>query len=334
LPPPPLKNTGWPWTEESPQIPDTMSDGSPWPKISIVTPSLNQGQYIEETIRSVLLQGYPDLEYIIIDGGSTDDSVKIINKYEKWMTYWSSEPDRGQSHAINKGFIRSTGKIIAWLNSDDLYLQKSLNKVATYFTISRSVRSLCGNLLIVDDCSRIIDRVTFNTAISRDNLFDPMSCPQPACFWDRTILDDIGLLNEEMHYVFDMEYWIRITLRYKLYLINEDLAALRHYQNTKTMMKAMEMHLEKLHMYNTLYDSYKLPMSIKRKKKNILRHINEQLGLLCLDKASFSKAAMYFMKSLLSDPFRYQNIILVLYLSYAITRLSFFLKIVKLRDRF
>ena len=86
LPPPPPGKTGWPWTEESPQLPDRMPDGSPWPRVTIVTPSLNQGTFIEETIRSVLLQGYPDLEYIIIDGGSTDDSVGAIQKYEKWFT--------------------------------------------------------------------------------------------------------------------------------------------------------------------------------------------------------------------------------------------------------
>ena len=104
LPPSEAGKTGWPWTEESPQLPDNMPDGSPCPKISIVTPSLNQGQFIEETIRSVLLQGYPNLEYIIIDGGSTDGSVDIIKKYEKWLAYWITEPDRDQGHAINKGF--------------------------------------------------------------------------------------------------------------------------------------------------------------------------------------------------------------------------------------
>ena len=133
LPTPPAGKTGWPWTVETPPLPPARPDGSPWPRISIVTPSYNQGQFIEETIRSILLQGYPDLEYIIIDGGSTDQSVEIIKKYEPWLTYWVSEKDRGQAHAINKGFARVSGEIGGYLNSDDFYLPNALSAAAVSF---------------------------------------------------------------------------------------------------------------------------------------------------------------------------------------------------------
>jgi len=113
LPAPPQGKFGWPWTEESPQLPEKQPSGKPWPKISIVTPSYNQADFIEETIRSMLLQGYPNLEYIIIDGGSTDKSVEIIQKYEPWLSYWVSESDRGQTHAVNKGFAMCKGEILA-----------------------------------------------------------------------------------------------------------------------------------------------------------------------------------------------------------------------------
>ncbi|MGB5971795.1 MAG: glycosyltransferase, partial [Nodosilinea sp.] len=107
-----------------------MPDGSEWPRVSIVTPSYNQGQFLEETIRSVLLQRYPNLEYIVIDGGSTDNSAEIIEKYQSCITYWVSEKDNGQAHAINKGLKISTGSILGWINSDDLYVKGTLRKIA------------------------------------------------------------------------------------------------------------------------------------------------------------------------------------------------------------
>jgi glycosyltransferase involved in cell wall biosynthesis len=147
LPPPPPGKTGWPWTEESPQLPDTMPDGRPWPKISIVTPSLNQGQFIEETIRSVLLQGYPNLEYIIMDGESTDCSIDIIRKYEKWLGYWSAEKDRGQADALNKGFSKSTGSICVYLNSDDLFLPQAFSIAALHAMKDVNFKWLASSVL-------------------------------------------------------------------------------------------------------------------------------------------------------------------------------------------
>ena len=123
LPAPPEGKTGWPWTEQTEVLPDKMPDGSDWPRISIVTPNYNYGHFIEETIRSILLQGYPNLEYIIIDGASTDNSIEIIKKYEKWVSYWVSEKDTGQSNAINKGLERCTGEFFNWINSDDSPIQ-------------------------------------------------------------------------------------------------------------------------------------------------------------------------------------------------------------------
>ena len=115
-----------------------------WPRISVVTPSYNQGPFLEETIRSILLQGYPDLEYLIIDGGSTDNSVSIIQKYQQWIQYWVSEPDGGQSNAIQKGLGRVTGTISAYLNSDDIYMPEALQRVAIQFGKSRSTDVVYG----------------------------------------------------------------------------------------------------------------------------------------------------------------------------------------------
>src|SRR5947209_309002 len=112
FPAPPQGKSGWPWDQETVSLPESLPNGEPWPRISVVTPSYNQADFLEKTIRSVLLQRYPNLEYIIIDGGSSDGSADIIKKYEGHLALWISERDRGQGHAINKGFLRSTGQIM------------------------------------------------------------------------------------------------------------------------------------------------------------------------------------------------------------------------------
>ena len=133
LPSPPPGRSGWPWDEATEALPANGPDGKPWPKISIITPSYNQAQYIEETIRSVLLQGYPDFEYFIIDGGSNDGTVDIIRKYEPWLSGWVSEKDSGQSEAINKGFSRCDGEIFTWMCSDDVVTKGAFKTVASLF---------------------------------------------------------------------------------------------------------------------------------------------------------------------------------------------------------
>lgn len=133
LPPPPAGKTGWPWTIETPQLPATQDNGRPWPTYLVVMPSYNQGSFIETGIRSILLQGYPSIEFVVIDGGSTDETVEILKRYDKWLSYWVSEPDRGQTHALNKGFAGRTADICAYLNSDDHYLQGVFPLIARSF---------------------------------------------------------------------------------------------------------------------------------------------------------------------------------------------------------
>src|SRR5262245_44445354 len=120
LPAPPKGKSGWPWTEDSLQLQTRISAGQSYPRITVVTPSFNQGQFIEETIRSILLQGYPNLEFFILDGGSNDNTVDVIRKYSPWIDFWVSEPDRGQSAAINRGLQMASGLYATWINSDDL----------------------------------------------------------------------------------------------------------------------------------------------------------------------------------------------------------------------
>ncbi len=215
LPPPPPGRTGWPWTEESPRLPDTMPDGSPWPRVSIVTPSYNQGQFIEETIRSVLLQGYPDLEYIIIDGGSTDGTLEVIHRYEPWLTHWVSESDNGQSDAIGKGFALATGDILAWLNSDDCYLPEALPRVASFFARVPEVTFVSGDILLVDAdgaplkriyAVRPIGLVSANLGVHR--------WPQQGCFWSRATYEEVGGIDRSLKFCMDFDLFARFALAY------------------------------------------------------------------------------------------------------------------------
>ena len=190
-------------------MPDIMPDGLPWPKISIVTPSYNQGQFVEETIRSVLLQGYPNLEYIVIDGGSTDNSVEIIRKYEPWLTSWVSEKDRGQSHAINKGFALSTGEIMAWLNSDDVYFPATFQLVGSTLA-GREMTVLVGSAIVTDGPEELTGCLDYRKPSFAEMAYNVKTYPQPSVFWTRDTWQKACGLKEELHYLMDYDMWLRM----------------------------------------------------------------------------------------------------------------------------
>jgi glycosyltransferase involved in cell wall biosynthesis len=236
LPDPPSGKTGWPWTEQSPQLPDIMLDGASWPRVSIVTPSYNQAQFIEETIRSVLLQGYPDLEYIIMDGSSTDGSVELIRKYEPWLAYWVSEPDRGQGHAINKGFSHSTGKIFAWLNSDDIYETEALGAGINWLTAHPEPAMVYGDCFILDKDGQKLKLVPWIEDFDLQRLIHYHDfIPQPASFVRAEAFQAVGGIDEDLYNCLDYDLWIKIGQRFPIERMPGVLAAMRIYPNIKTI---------------------------------------------------------------------------------------------------
>lgn len=227
LPPPPPGKSGWPWVEEPAALPATMPDGAPWPRVSIVTPSYNQGQFIEETIRSVLLQGYPNLEYIVVDGGSTDGSVEIIRKYAPWLSHWESERDRGQVHAISKGLARASGTWFNWLNSDDCLAPHALATLATVAALAPDAKWVSGGSLSLTEQGAPIDLYLPWRIDPMVVGLDYISFPQDATFIDRAFLLESGVRLREDVQIFDTILYFDLLRLAKPLLVAAPLSAMR-----------------------------------------------------------------------------------------------------------
>lgn len=217
------------------------------PLISIVTPSYNQGSYIEETIQSVLNQNYPYIEHIVIDGGSDDNTREIINKYPHLI--YVSEKDLGQSHAINKGLLLAKGDVLAYLNSDDLYRSDTFHKIAKAFKDHPEIQILVGNCDVIDAQSKTTAHLRAKAAPFPGLLqywrWNELHClPQQSVFFRRSLLAEIGLFDASLHMAMDYEFWLRVSQKYSFHVINETLAAFRIVPTTKTGGRTTEMYLE------------------------------------------------------------------------------------------
>jgi glycosyltransferase involved in cell wall biosynthesis len=229
-------------------------------KISIITPSFNQGKYLEQTIDSVLSQNYPDLEYLIIDGGSTDNSVEIIKKHEKYLTYWVSEKDNGQSHAINKGLKMANGEIVNWINSDDWYNPNALQKVADYFNDD--------NVLVVSGRSDVWKSGKFKVCNPGVDVYPNLEktvgwarIDQPETFFRMSAVKKMGFLNETLHFVMDREWWIRFLMYFgqeNVLKVEDVFVNFRLHEDSKTFNYQTHFDNEGLNVYYTMAKQNKL----------------------------------------------------------------------------
>ncbi len=246
LPAPPPDKEGWPWIVETLPEQGEVGNGRSSPRITVVTPSYNQGQFIEATIRSVLLQSYPNLEYIIMDGGSQDGTVDIIRRYESWLTQWVSEPDRGQSHAINKGLNQGTGQIFTWLNSDDMLLPGALWRVAEAYRAAPDAAAWVGSCHLIRPDGRIIKTV-IPRGLDRDSLADWYYGGfifQPSCFFAANAWQEIDGVDESLYFAMDFDLWLRLSAIGEFKPMPQILAAAIIHDSAKTQALIPEMHAE------------------------------------------------------------------------------------------
>jgi glycosyltransferase involved in cell wall biosynthesis len=279
-----------------------MPDGRPWPRVSVVTPSYNLGEYLEETIRSVLLQGYPDLEYIIVDGSSTDGSVEIIRKYERWLTQSVIESDRGQTDAINKGWRRSTGGILAYLNADDSYLPGAIAAAAEAFRSTPVAGMAYGTAMIVDESGSDVrpwraEPFDLKTMLVVDNIV-----PQPAAFYSIEALEAVGYVNERWHLIMDYDLAVRIGSRYSTVCIPSTLARFRAHSQNKSRLRFEALAAELIEFLDELETDQPAPRGWLLRRTASSRVHYELSHAYVREEGRAGNALRPLLKSLLSYP--------------------------------
>lgn len=264
-------------------------------KISIVTPSLNQAAFLEETIQSVINQHYPNLEYVVIDGGSTDGSVEIIKKYKKNLKYWVSEIDRGHGDALNKGFSHTTGEIMAWINSDDKYTPWAFKTVAEIFARHPDVMWITGLNSLWNDKGAMIEA----TRVPK-NIYDFLNgdyewVQQESVFWRRSLWERAGgYINDNYKLMIDGELWTRFFLHERLYLVDCILGGYRSHPDNRACHHADVVHQE-------------MQQAIKEMKKNcnkevLNRHSQLKRFIWARKQMIFKQLPISWLSKLFADP--------------------------------
>ena len=266
--------TGWPWTDGSDNS-GWLRKRPQWPRVSIVMPSFNQEKFIEESIRSVVLQGYPDLEFFVYDAGSSDGSVEIIRKYDSWLTYWVSERDKGQSDAINKGLQKSTGKYFNWQNSDDVLTPCSLFKAvnallehpeASHVHGYRYVIYASGNLHSSSEHS--YGPPTRLAPVVGDSIANIKTGMQPGSLMDRELMVKLGGIDESMHFVMDIDMLLKLSVIKPPLYVHEKLVHYRYHQGTKSHnIWPKERRFEKLRVVKNIFKMPEAQKYISRKRE-------------------------------------------------------------------
>jgi glycosyltransferase involved in cell wall biosynthesis len=298
LPSPTEGKTGWPWTEMSHNSGISDNENCKWPRISIVTPSFNQGQFIEETIRSVLLQDYPNLEYIVIDGGSIDSTRQILKKYNRYIT-WISEPDEGQTDAINKGLKMASGEIVAYLNSDDIYEPGALMSVARLFCQWDNVAMIYGDIIHIDERSEFLEfHKTGDVNLKQYLMVGEFYLPQPSVFFRKNVINSIGYFNRYLHLAMDYDYWLKIIINFKTRYEPITFSRARIYPQAKSSALDYKYCDEILAIFNSLFKEHNL----EQYRKDAYGFVHFVGGLTFMKRCKLHEAVKHFGIAFSIDP--------------------------------
>ncbi|MBL8091480.1 MAG: glycosyltransferase [Anaerolineales bacterium] len=269
--------------------------------ISIITPSYNQAKYLGQTIQSVLTQDYPNIEYIVIDGGSNDGSVDIIKKYQDKFTYWVSEKDKGQAEAINKGFAKANGEIIAWLNSDDYYLPNTISQVVKTFEENPDAVLIYGNMLAVDENGKTFNSLNYKQ-LSLEDLICFQIIGQPAVFFRKSALQKTKGLNLDFHFLLDHLLWIELAQHGKMLHVNQTWSAARYHAEAKNRAKAAEFGAEAFRILDFVKQDEKLNPIFEKVKKRAIASAYRVNARYLLDGGLPAKALSAWFQALTIHP--------------------------------
>lgn len=240
---PPSQKSGWPWNRET--NPELYAERNDWPPITIVTPSYNQGKFIEETLRSVILQNYPKLEYIVMDGGSTDETPVLLEKYSKWIAYRQSEKDKGQCDALIQGFNRANGVLMNWINSDDILNEQGLYHIALAYLKNPGSDFIHGRNGIINSQSMPTGEMPHPDDDLEIRYLYEMPYGQQACFFTHEMYMKAGGINPDMRFSMDYELYLRMHLQgLKAVRTDKMIGSYRTHENTKTSTLEEIMHAE------------------------------------------------------------------------------------------